>query len=100
LTELRHTDPVVVEGDFELLLPEHPALWAFLRRSEAGALLVAANFSTERQRERLPVGGEWGSAAAVISNLAPGGGTRPPRVSLAPWECTVWRLPGTPQIVG
>ena len=33
-------DPVVTDGDFELLLPEHPAVWAFLRRTPAAELLV------------------------------------------------------------
>ena len=32
LIALRHADPVVTDGEFELLLPEHPAIWAFLRR--------------------------------------------------------------------
>ena len=32
LIELRHADPVVTDGAFELLLPDHPAIWAFLRR--------------------------------------------------------------------
>ena len=37
LIALRHEDPVVTDGDFELLLPDHPAIWAFLRRT-AGVL--------------------------------------------------------------
>ncbi|HXO24065.1 MAG TPA: alpha-glucosidase, partial [Streptosporangiaceae bacterium] len=45
LIELRHADPVITDGGFELLLPEHPAIWAFLRHGPQGELLVAANFS-------------------------------------------------------
>ena len=32
LIALRHTDPVVTDGEFELLLPDHPSVWAFVRR--------------------------------------------------------------------
>src|SRR6202007_2965678 len=45
LIELRHPAPVVTDGGFELLLPDHPAIWAFLRRGDHAELLVAANFS-------------------------------------------------------
>ena len=50
LIALRHQDPVVTDGDFELLLPEHPAIWAFLRRTPDAELLVAANFSRRARR--------------------------------------------------
>ena len=55
LIALRHDDPVVTEGDFELLVPDHPALWAFLRRGPGGELLVAANWSAEPTAARLPL---------------------------------------------
>ncbi len=32
LIALRHRDPVVVDGDFTLLEPDHPRLYAFTRR--------------------------------------------------------------------
>ena len=47
LIALRHADPVVTDGDFELLLPDHPTVWAFLRRTADAELLVAANFSAD-----------------------------------------------------
>jgi oligo-1,6-glucosidase len=50
LIELRHTDEVVVDGRFELLLPDHPQVWAFTRTlgTPAGdsVLLVLANCSS------------------------------------------------------
>ena len=45
LIELRHTDDVVVDGRFELLLPDHPAVWAFTRTLGDDVLLVLANLS-------------------------------------------------------
>jgi oligo-1,6-glucosidase len=92
LIALRHADPVVAEGDFELLLPEHPAVWAFLRRGRDAELLVAANFSAEVVNAVLPIEGNWADAAVVLSSLpeqAPLASL--PDLKLRPWESVVWR---------
>jgi hypothetical protein len=47
LIELRHTDPTVVHGDFTMLLPESPQVYAFTRASEQDELLVVVNVSSE-----------------------------------------------------
>ncbi len=46
LIELRHQHPVIVEGRFELLLPDHEQLWAFTRTLGDTRLLVVANCSS------------------------------------------------------
>ncbi len=91
LITLRHTDPVITNGNFELLLPDHPALWAFLRRSRDGELLVAANFSAAAVRIRLPVSADWAGAAVVLANLAGKPLRPPPDLDLRPWEAVIWR---------
>jgi oligo-1,6-glucosidase len=92
LIELRHTDPVVTDGAFELLLPAHPAIWAFLRRGEDAELLVAANFSAAEASADLPLDGGWAGAAAVLTSLT---GQAPlaalPGLQLRPWESVIWR---------
>ena len=92
LIALRHTDPVVTEGDFELLLPDHPAIWAFLRRTGHAELLVAANFSSEEVAGTpLPLDSAWAAAQVVLANL-PGTPLRPlPDLKLRPWESIIWR---------
>ena len=92
LIALRHTDPVVTEGDFELLLPDHPAIWAFLRRTGRAELLVAANFSPEEVvGMSLPFDSGWAAARVVLANL-PGAQLRPlPDLKLRPWESIIWR---------
>ena len=47
LITLRHSDPLVVDGRFALLLPDHPHLWAFARTGDDRVLLVVANFSAD-----------------------------------------------------
>ena len=92
LIALRHTDPVVTDGDFELLLPDHPSIWAFLRRRDEAELLVAANFSADVVSADLPVDTDWADASVVLTSL--GGDTPlqlPPGLKLRPWESVVWR---------
>ena len=45
MVALRREQPLLVHGRFELLAPEHPQLFAYLRRQGDEALLVLANWS-------------------------------------------------------
>jgi oligo-1,6-glucosidase len=45
LIRLRHQEPILTHGDFTLLLPEHPELWAFTRTLGSEQLVVVANVS-------------------------------------------------------
>ena len=92
LIALRHTDPVVTEGDFELLLPDHPAIWAFLRRTGHAELLVAANFSSEEVVGMpLPLDSGWAAARVVLANLSGAQLSPLPDLRLRPWESIIWR---------
>jgi oligo-1,6-glucosidase len=91
LIVLRHTEPLVVDGRFELLLPHHPQLVAFRRSGEAATLLVVANLggtevTVDLADEDVPIDGQvllasgWdgaedgpvvGSVGAVPSVLPP-----------------------------
>jgi oligo-1,6-glucosidase len=91
LIALRHEDPLVTDGDFELLLPDHPAIWAFLRRTAEAELLVAANFSAEVTGVRLPLDADWAGASVVLTSLSDDPQQPPPDLKLRPWESVVWR---------
>ena len=91
LIALRHTDPVVTDGAFELLLPEHPAIWAFLRRGPDAELLVAANFSADPVSVALPLDAGWADAEIVLASDPDRSPRQPPELALAPWESAVWR---------
>ncbi len=45
LIDLRHTYPVVAEGKYGLLLPDHPSIFAYTRSLGEERLLVVCNFS-------------------------------------------------------
>ncbi|GAA1929661.1 glycoside hydrolase family 13 protein [Nocardioides marmoribigeumensis] len=96
LVELRHTDPVVAEGDFTMLLPEDPVVYAFTRSLEGTTLLVVANFGgSVHTVEGLPE--EWSSADLVLGSY-PAGSEAPAadagRLVLRPWEARVLRVTG------
>ncbi len=95
LIALRHADPVVTDGAFALLLPEHPAIWAFLRRGREAELLVAANFSADPVSVTLPLDAGWADAEVVLASHPDRSGPQPqpqlPELALAPWESAVWR---------
>ena len=91
LIALRHEDPVVTDGDFELLLPDHPAIWAFLRRTAEAELLVAANFSADVVAASLPLDADWASASVILTSLSDDPQQQPPDLKLRPWESAVWR---------
>ncbi len=95
LIALRHTDPVVTDGDFELLLADHPSIWAFLRRGSDAELLVAANFSSDVVSVGLhpdALDGDWADASVVLTSLSGDAPLQPPPdLKLGPWESVVWR---------
>jgi oligo-1,6-glucosidase len=91
LIALRRTDPVVTDGEFELLLPEHPAIWAFARRGRDAELLVAANFSGDPVSVALPLDAGWADAAVVLTSHPGRPRPQPPNLTLAPWESVIWR---------
>jgi oligo-1,6-glucosidase len=91
LIALRHADSVVTDGDFALLLPDHPAIWAFLRRGPGAELLVAANFSSGAVKASLPLSSGWAAAPVFLANLPNAPLRSLPDLELRPWESLVWR---------
>jgi oligo-1,6-glucosidase len=98
LIALRHDEPAVVHGDFTMLLPDHPTVYAFTRRhrDERGdvELLVLANFSADPVVATVP-GAEdwdhdWDTAELVLGNL-PDAPRRPATEPLRAWEARVLR---------
>ncbi|HJB27394.1 MAG TPA: alpha-glucosidase [Candidatus Blautia faecavium] len=49
LIALRHEKDIIVYGDYALLLPEHPAVYAYTRSLDGEMLLVLCNFSGKEQ---------------------------------------------------
>ena len=87
LVALRHSEPVVVDGDFTMLHPDHRSLYAFERRLQEDCIAVYANLSDEPLVVDLPdCSVQW---TLLLSNGSTHG--RPHR-ELGPWEARVYRL--------
>jgi len=90
LIALRHDEPVVQVGDFTMLLPEHPHVYAFTRSLNESRLLVLGNFCGDCQQVDLRP--HLGSATElVIGNYQAPALPLEGRVSLRPWEALVLR---------
>ena len=90
LIELRHTDPVVVHGDFTMLLPDDEQVYAFLRRLGDVELLVVANISTDEVTADVPDADAWARSVLVLGNY-PVSKLLVRDIVLRPWESRVYR---------
>ena len=88
LIALRHDDDVVVHGDFTMLLPEHPQLYAYLRTLGDAQVLVVANLSDRpADAAELPDAESWLAADRVLDS----GPDDPATWVLGPWAARVRR---------
>ncbi|TNG94813.1 alpha,alpha-phosphotrehalase [Pasteurellaceae bacterium USgator11] len=61
LIELRKSLPILTDGDYQDLLPQHPSVWSYLRTDGKQKLWVLANLSNQAQTLERPqqTAGEW-----------------------------------------
>ena len=85
LIELRHTLPVVVHGDYRLLLPEDEQVFAYVRALDGVRLLVVVNLSGETAA--LDLGADDALLDGEVLLASPAEGAE--RLLLAPWESRV-----------
>ncbi|EMH4163262.1 alpha,alpha-phosphotrehalase [Pluralibacter gergoviae] len=87
LIALRKAEPLLTWGDYQDLLPGHPALWCYRRAWRGQTLLVVANLSREPQAwTPEDTAGGW---TRVISNYGDAG-EQPRAATLRPFEATWW----------
>jgi oligo-1,6-glucosidase len=95
LIALRHEDPVVAHGSFEMLLPDHEQLYAFTRTLDGTTLLVVANLSSEpADAGDLPDADGWLTADPVLDSNQGDSSTW----VLSPWEARVRRRSESPHM--
>lgn len=68
LIELRQQHPVIVYGDYHLLLPEHQQIFSYLRHGEGETLLVILNFFQEDALFVLPEKVRFNSGSLLVAN--------------------------------
>lgn len=87
LIRLRKEYPVVVDGDFTLLLPESEELFVYTRRTTDEALLVVCSFAGREAAFTLPEG--WERSGLLLSNYPESGDS-----ALRPYEARVYYKKG------
>lgn len=106
LIKLRRAHPAIVEGKYELLLPEHPQVYAYTRTTDAEKLLVLLNFSGEVVTLDWPLSSPAGGELLIgnYSGASQLGASRQSPVAsetaeavgdalkLRPWEARVYRV--------
>ncbi|WP_428243928.1 glycoside hydrolase family 13 protein [Gynuella sp.] len=68
LIRLRKSHEILVYGSFELLLPEHPTVFAYLRHYQNKTLLVVNSFARETVTVELPATWQNCSCETLITN--------------------------------
>lgn len=88
LIRLRKQHPVIVNGNYQDLLPDHPAIWCYQRDDENRKLLVIANLSENSIEFELPDAWKNIDSECLLYN-----NETPPLLDeriLTPYEVSVW----------
>ena len=91
LIQLRKDNPVIAYGTYDLLLADHPQIYAFTRTWQADRLLVILNFSCETPTLELPTDLIEAKYELLIANypIEPG---NPNGSILRPYEARMYRV--------
>ncbi|MCD7035195.1 alpha-glucosidase [Metabacillus sp. GX 13764] len=89
LIQLRKQHDIIVYGTYDLLLEEHPEIFAYTRTLGDEKLLVVTNFSGNNPVFTVPEQIK-GSYELLISNGV-SGGDMPSEIELEPWEARVYK---------
>ncbi|MDD2342953.1 MAG: alpha,alpha-phosphotrehalase [Tolumonas sp.] len=88
LIQLRKQYPIISEGNYQDLLPEHPTLWCYQRQYGKQKMLVVANLSATATTLELPEDWQHTDSQCLIHNE-----TSLPELcnrDLKPYEVMVW----------
>jgi oligo-1,6-glucosidase len=87
LIKLRHDHPVIVDGRFELLLPDDEQIWALTRTLDDQVLVMIANCSSQAATVPAEAVPDLDEASVLLA-------THPDRASLdlLPWESRIYLL--------
>jgi oligo-1,6-glucosidase len=91
LIRLRHTEPAVAHGDFTMLTPDDPDVYAFTRRLGDVELLVLGNFSDTERLPAVPDADQWASAEVIAGDPPDRDGAGDPTLRLGPWVGRAYR---------
>ncbi len=89
MTQLRKDHPLLVYGDYEIIEPEHPQIYAYTRKLDGKGMLVVLNFSAYDAGIQLPNTLLLGD---VMINNEPGLERRGNAMTLRPYQAVIFAL--------
>jgi oligo-1,6-glucosidase len=92
LIRLRKENPVIVYGNYNLILGDHEQIYAFTRTLDADRLLVILNFSTDTPVFNLSEEVAFSNAQLLIGNYDIDAPQEMHQIILRPYEARVYRL--------
>ncbi len=92
LIQLRKENPIIVYGNYDLILDAHEEIYAFIRTLDEERLLVILNFSGNNPEFQLPENIAFVSRELLISNYGVNPNEDIHQITLRPYEARVYRL--------
>jgi oligo-1,6-glucosidase len=92
LIRLRKENPVIVYGNYDLLLDAHEEIYAFTRSAGEERLLVILNFSSNTPVFNLPETISYSNTELLIGNYDIDSNQDTRQIVLRPYEARVYRL--------
>jgi oligo-1,6-glucosidase len=92
LIQLRKQNPIMVYGSYDLILPDHEQIYAYVRRYEGQTLLVMLNFSSEKPVFELPTEISYVDKKLLIHNYEVSDDESIEKIELKPYEARVYVL--------
>lgn len=89
MVKLRKDNLVLVYGEYELLMPDHPAVYAFTRKLDDQCVLVLLNFSDKSANFESPI--DTANHCIMINNL-PDFNLSGTQIKLSPYQALVLDL--------
>src|SRR5699024_1036632 len=90
LIQLRKQHPIIVYGDYQLLLPEDDKIYAYMRTYKNEKLLVITNFSEENTAFNIQDNTVFQAKELIISNYNAEDTDDPANFILKPYEARVY----------
>jgi len=90
LIKLRKNHEIIVYGEYELILEDHPQIYAYTRSYNGEKLLVVTNFSDQEVAFTLPENVTFDGQELMISNYDVEESENPTSFTLRPFEARVY----------
>ncbi|ENH95997.1 oligo-1,6-glucosidase [Gracilibacillus halophilus YIM-C55.5] len=91
LIQLRKNHPIIVYGNYQLILPNDQKIFAYLRNYQSEKLLVVTNFSDDHVNFDLPEDIAFTANELLISNYEIQNETDDQSFTLSPYEARVYK---------